>query len=93
MCFGIPMQVRSIDGLVARCAAKGVEREVNLLMLHHEPPAVGDFVVVHLGYAVDRVSAEDAAAAWEIYDQLLGNAGPATPEAPSAGPGGHPPSA
>jgi hydrogenase expression/formation protein HypC len=32
---------------------------------------VGDFVVVHLGYAVDRVSAEEAAAAWEIYDQLL----------------------
>jgi hydrogenase expression/formation protein HypC len=71
MCLGIPMQIQSIEGFVARCTAKGVEREANLLMLQHEPLEVGDFVVVHLGYAVDRVSAEEAAAAWEIYDQLL----------------------
>jgi hydrogenase expression/formation protein HypC len=76
MCFGIPMQIQSIDGFVARCSAKGVEREASLFMLQHEPLAVGDFVVVHLGYAVDRVSAEEAAAAWEIYDQLLAAEGP-----------------
>ena len=71
MCLGIPMQIRAIDGLLARCEAKGVEREANLLMLEHEGLAVGDFVVVHLGYAMDRVTPEEAAAAWEIYDQLL----------------------
>lgn len=71
MCFGIPMQIRSIDGLMARCEAKGVAREASLLMLEQEDPAVGDFVVVHLGYAVDKVTAEEAAAAWEIYDQML----------------------
>jgi hydrogenase expression/formation protein HypC len=71
MCLGIPMQIRSIDGLLARCEAKGVEREANLLMLEHEGLDVGDFVVVNLGYAVDTVSAEEAAAAWEIYDQML----------------------
>ncbi|MFZ0789446.1 MAG: HypC/HybG/HupF family hydrogenase formation chaperone [Chromatiaceae bacterium] len=71
MCLGIPMQIQSIDGFVARCTAKGVEREANLFMLQHEPPAVGDYVVIHLGYAVDRVSAEAAASAWEVYDQML----------------------
>ena len=71
MCLGIPMRISSIDGLLARCEAKGVEREANLLMLEQEPLSVGDYVVVHLGYAVDRVSAEEAAAAWEIYDQIL----------------------
>ena len=65
------MQIRAIDGLLAECEAKGVIREANLLMLDHENPAVGDFVVVHLGYAVEKVSAEDAAGAWEIYDQML----------------------
>jgi len=65
------MQIQSIDGFVARCTAKGVEREASLFMLQHEPPAVGDYVVVHLGYAVDRVSAEAAASAWEVYDQML----------------------
>ena len=71
VCLGIPMQILSIDGFLARCTAKGVEREANLFMLQYELPAVGDYVVVHLGYAMDRVSAEDAAAAWEVYDQLL----------------------
>ena len=71
MCLGIPMQIQSIDGFVARCTAKGTEREANLFLLQHEPPAVGDYVVVHLGYAVDRVSAEEAASAWEIYDQMV----------------------
>jgi len=65
------MQIRSIDGLLARCEAKGVEREANLLMLEHESLGVGDYVVVHLGYAVDTVTPEEAAAAWEVYDQIL----------------------
>jgi hydrogenase expression/formation protein HypC len=74
------MQIRSIDGLLARCEAKGVEREANLLMLEHENLAVGDFVVVHLGYAMDRVSPEDAAAAWDLYDQMLAAEGALRPD-------------
>ena len=66
------MQICSIDGFLARCEAKGVEREANLLMLEHEGLEVGDYIVVHLGYAMDKVSAEEAAAAWDIYDQMLG---------------------
>jgi hydrogenase expression/formation protein HypC len=93
MCLGIPMQIQSIDGFVARCTAKGVDREANLLMLQHEPPAVGDFVVVHLGYAVDRVSAEEAAAAWEIYDQLLACEALDAPYPPEQGSEGGAPSA
>jgi len=71
MCLGIPMRIRSIDGLVARCEAKGAEREASLLMLGVDEVQVGDYVVVHLGYAIDKVSPQEAAAAWEIYDQLL----------------------
>ena len=71
MCFGIPMRVESIEGLIARCEAKGVQREANLLMLSPDGIAVGDYVVVHLGYAMDKVSPEEAAAAWDIYDRLL----------------------
>jgi hydrogenase expression/formation protein HypC len=48
-----------------------VAREANLFMLQHEPLAVGDYVVVHLGYAVGRISPADAAAAWAIFDQML----------------------
>lgn len=71
MCLGIPMQVESISGFVARCTAKGVARDVNLFMLQHEDIAVGDYLVVHLGNAIERIDAAAAAAAWEIYDAML----------------------
>jgi hydrogenase expression/formation protein HypC len=71
MCLGIPMQIKQIDGFNARCEAKGVEREVSLFMLQHEPLDEGDFVVVHVGYAIQKVSAEEAATAWDIYDEML----------------------
>jgi len=71
MCLGIPMEIVEIDGFNARCAAKGVERDVSLFMLQHEELAPGDFVVVHVGYAIQKVTAEEAATAWEIYDEML----------------------
>jgi hydrogenase expression/formation protein HypC len=71
MCLGIPMQIKTIDGFVARCEAKGVERDVNLFMLQHEAVALGDFVVVHVGYAIQKITPQEAQSAWEIYDQML----------------------
>ena len=71
MCLGIPMEIIQVDGFTAHCAAKGVERDVSLFTLQHEPLQSGDFVIVHLGYAIQKVTAEDAAAAWEVYDEML----------------------
>jgi len=71
MCLGIPMQIREINGFVACCEAKGVEREVNLFMLQDESIAVGDFVVVHIGYAIQKMTEQEARSAWEIYDEML----------------------
>lgn len=71
MCLGIPMEILEIKGFQARCVAKGVEREVSLFMLQHEEFTPGDFVVAHLGHAVQKVTAAEAAAAWKIYDEML----------------------
>ena len=71
MCLGIPMQVMSVDGHLARCSAKGVEREVSLFLVQDDPPAVGDFVVVHVGYAIQKTTPQEARSAWELYDQML----------------------
>lgn len=65
------MQIVEVNGFMARCQAKGVEREVNLFLLQDEPVALGDFVVVHLGHATQRVTEPEARAAWELYDQML----------------------
>jgi len=71
MCMGIPMRIVEINGFAARCEAKGVEREVSLLMLDPDGLAVGDFVVIHLGHAIEKISAERAADAWSVYDEML----------------------
>ena len=71
MCLGIPMQIRGIEGYVARCEAKGVERDVNLFMMQEEELAVDDFVVVHVGYAIQKISQQEAQTAWELYDEML----------------------
>jgi len=71
MCLGIPMQIKLIEGYTARCEAKGVERDVSLFMMQEEQLKIDDFVVVHVGYAIQKISAEEAQSAWEIYDQML----------------------
>jgi hydrogenase expression/formation protein HypC len=74
MCLGIPMQIRQIDGYMARCEAKGVERDVSLFMMQDEPLQEDDYVVVHVGYAIQKISPQEARTAWELYDQMLGEA-------------------
>jgi len=71
MCLAIPMQIVEIDGFNARCAAKGIERTVSLFMMQGEEVSAGDFVMVHVGYAIQRVSEQDAQSAWELFDQVL----------------------
>ncbi len=71
MCLGIPMQVQAIDGFNARCEAKGVTREVSLFLLQGEEIKPGDFVMIHVGYAIQRMTEEDARSAWELFDQIL----------------------
>ena len=71
MCLGIPMQILEINQFMARCEAKGVERDVSLFMLQDEPAEVGDYVVVHVGYAIQKMSQAEAQTAWQIYDEML----------------------
>lgn len=71
MCLAIPMQIESIEGYTARCQAKGVWRDVSLFMMQDEMPTVGDFVMVHVGYAIQKVTEAEARSAWELFDQIL----------------------
>jgi hydrogenase expression/formation protein HypC len=65
------MRIQSIEGFVARCEAKGVERDVSLFMMQGEELAPDDYVVVHVGYAIQKVTPQEARTAWELYDQML----------------------
>lgn len=71
MCLAVPMQIRSIDGFQCTCEARGIEREVSLFLLQGEDLAPGDHVLVHVGYAIQKVNAEQAADSWQLFDEML----------------------
>lgn len=71
MCLAVPMQIKTIDGFQCTCTARGIEREVSLFMLQGEELAPGDHVLVHVGYAIQKVTEEQAAESWELFDQIL----------------------
>ena len=71
MCLGIPMQIKSIDGFTSICEAKGVTRDVSLFMMQEDKLEVDDFIVVHVGYAIQKISPQEAQTAWELYDEML----------------------
>ncbi len=71
MCLGIPMQIVEIDGFNARCEARGVQRDVSLFLLQDQALAPGDWVMVHVGYAIQRMEPIEARSTWELLDQAL----------------------
>jgi hydrogenase expression/formation protein HypC len=40
-------------------------------MMQEESLAVDDFVVVHVGYAIQKITPQEAQTAWELYDQMI----------------------
>jgi len=71
MCLGIPMRVVECDGYIAVCEARGIARTVSLFLLQHENIVPGDNVMVHVGYAIQKMSETEAASAWLLYDEIL----------------------
>ena len=71
MCLAVPMKITAIDGYQCTCEAKGIEREVSLFMLQDEKLEIGDHILVHVGYAIQKVSEEEAAESWALFDQVM----------------------
>ncbi|MDE2561518.1 MAG: HypC/HybG/HupF family hydrogenase formation chaperone [Sphingomonadales bacterium] len=73
------MRIIERDGFSARCEARGVQRQISLFLLQHEDLAPGDFVMVHMGEAIETMNEEAARAAWDLYDEMLAAEAAATP--------------
>lgn len=71
MCLAVPMQIAEISGLEARCSAKGVSRTVSLFMIQDRELTIGDWVLVHVGYAIQTITEKEARESWELFDQML----------------------
>ncbi|MGB8266659.1 MAG: HypC/HybG/HupF family hydrogenase formation chaperone [Candidatus Velthaea sp.] len=76
MCLAIPAQIVEFpegDRTVAVAEVSGVRRRVNVDLLRGAGLATGDWVLLHVGFAMSRISEEQAREQMDIL-QLLGEA-------------------
>jgi hydrogenase expression/formation protein HypC len=70
MCLAVPMEVLDIDGQTAWCSVGGVRRAVSLFIMPPGSVAPGDVVIVHVGYAIQKLVRHEASTTWELIDQM-----------------------
>ena len=72
MCLAVPGKIveisETVEGRVARVQFGGITRPVQLDFVPEA--AVGDFVVTHVGFAISRVDAEEAARTFELLNAM-----------------------
>ncbi len=59
MCLGVPMKIVSKDGDTVIAEVDGVQKEANVMLLGEEV-TVGDYVIVHAGFAISKLDEEYA---------------------------------
>ena len=69
MCLAAPAKVVSITNNEAVVDYNGVQTTTRLDTLT-EPVAPGDYVLIHTGFAIRRLSAEDGEETLKLFDQL-----------------------
>jgi hydrogenase expression/formation protein HypC len=77
MCLGIPgciVRIDDADNMIATVDICGVRRQVNISCIvdddHPAQSCVGDWVLVHVGFAMSRIDAEQAAETLRILNKL-----------------------
>ncbi|MBN1163295.1 MAG: HypC/HybG/HupF family hydrogenase formation chaperone [Candidatus Krumholzibacteriota bacterium] len=68
MCLAIPMKVAKIDGLRAVVVSGGIEKEIRLDLL--EDVRVGEYVLIHTGYAIEKLDPEEALETIDLIKQV-----------------------
>jgi len=70
MCVAIPAKIISKDDLMATIEVYGARRQVNLMLLPEEAE-VGDYVLVHAGFAIQKIDEEAGQESLKLFDEVL----------------------
>ena len=68
MCLAVPGLVKSIDGEYAEVDFGGVRKRVCVTLL--SDLEVGEYVIVHTGYAIERLRADEAKKTLDLFEQM-----------------------
>jgi hydrogenase expression/formation protein HypC len=70
MCLAVPVLITKIDGAMADAELAGNETSVNILFTPEVK--VGDYVIMHAGYALSVMSESEAQETFELLEELAG---------------------
>lgn len=70
MCLAVPSEIVGINELVATIDVSGARRNISLMLLPEEVQ-VGDFVIVHAGFALQKIDREAGQEALRLIKELV----------------------
>jgi hydrogenase expression/formation protein HypC len=73
MCLGIPGEVIELvpeQPDLAKVDVSGVRRMINIGLLTDDPPVPGEWVLIHVGFALSKIDEHEAAAALEFLEGI-----------------------
>lgn len=70
MCLAVPSEIVGINDLTATIDVSGARRDISLMLLPEEPQ-VGDFVIVHAGFAIQKIDREAGQEALRLIKELV----------------------
>jgi len=73
MCLSIPSKVVKIsdDKTICTVDTMGIQRDASLLMMIGEDINIGDFVLLHIGFVMEKIDEKEALASIETYREIL----------------------
>lgn len=73
MCLSIPSKVVKIteDQTMCTVDTMGVRRDANLMMITDDDVKVGDYVLIHIGFVMNKIDNDEALASIESYKEIL----------------------
>ncbi len=73
MCLAIPLKIIELNGKSAVGEAMGMKRDIRVDFI--DKPQIGDYVIVHAGFAIERLPEQQALEdieAWEDVQNVIG---------------------
>ncbi len=73
MCLSIPSQVVKVDKANNRATVDtmGVRREAGLDLMEEDEVQVGDYVLIHIGFIMNKIDQEDALESLRVYRDIF----------------------
>ncbi len=68
MCLAVPMEIKEINDDMGRVESGGVSMDVGLSLI--SDAKIGDWVIVHAGFAISKLNKEDALESLSLFEQI-----------------------